>query len=309
MAALLLRRYNALSPLTRGMFLGLLAMVLFGLTLPMTRVAIGDQAAPQLSPLFVTFSRAVLAAAMSIGLLALTRSPLPKPGQWRPLAMAALGNVIGYPLLLAIALRSITASHAAVITALLPLATAAIAAWSFRQRPGIAFWSCAMAGAVLVMAYSLLRSNQDGLGFRLEWADILVVASVLAASFGYVQGAMITPQLGAERVICWVTVISLPVTIPGTLLFWPSGEASASAWLALVYLGLFSMWIGFFAWYRGLAIGGAVKVSQVQLLQPFFAILFSVPLLGEQLDALTVGCAAAVVMTVYIGKRISSGAQ
>lgn len=304
MTSVLLRRFDALSPQTRGMFLGLLAMVLFGLTLPMTRVAIGSSDTPQLSPWFVTFGRAVVAAVLSIAMLLFTRSPWPKRAQWRPLVVAALGNAIGYPLLLAFALRSVTASHAAVITALLPLATAVVAAWTYRQRANFGFWACAALGTLLVIAYSLLRSSQAHLGFRPEWADVLLVAAVLVASVGYVQGALITPDLGAERVICWVMVISLPLTIPGALLSWPTRAVSAAAWIGFAYLGLFSMWIAFFAWYRGLALGGAVRVSQVQLLQPFFAMLFSIPILGERLDALTIGFGIAVVFTVYLGKRI-----
>ncbi len=303
------QRFGALQPQTRGLWLGLLAMALFGLTLPMTRMAIGSEAAPQLSPWFVTFGRAVLAAALSIALLGFTRSPWPDRKHWRPLILAALGNAIGYPLLLAFALRSVTASHAAVITALLPLVTAVIAAWSLRQRMASSFWICAATGTALVVAYSLLRSGQGSLVFHLEWADILLVAAVLAASIGYVQGALITPALGAERVICWVTVISLPITLPGSLLTWPAGPVSPWAWLGFVYVGLFSMWIAFFAWYRALALGGTVQVSQVQLLQPFFAMLFSVPLLGERLDALTLTFGVAVVMTVYFGKRISGSSR
>ena len=162
------QRFGALQPQTRGLWLGLIAMMLFGLTLPMTRMATGTDAAPQLSPWFVTFGRAVLAAALSIALLFLTRSPWPGRRPWRPLVLAARGNAIGYPLLLAFALRSVSASHAAVITALLPLVTAVIAAWSLRQRMAFSFWMCAAAGTVLVVAYSLLRSGQGSLAFHME---------------------------------------------------------------------------------------------------------------------------------------------
>lgn len=305
MTSSLLQRFDALAPSTKGMWLGLCAMALFGLTLPMTRLAIGSNAEPQLSPWFVTFGRAVVAALLSIALLIITRSPWPDRKQWRALIIAALGNAIGYPLLLAFALRSVTASHAAVITALLPLVTAVAAAWILRQRVGIGFWLCACAGTALVVVYSLLRSSNSGNGFQLDVADLLLVAAVLAASVGYVQGALVTPALGAERVICWVTVISLPVTLPGALLTWPTTSVTGTAWIGFAYVGLFSMWVAFFAWYRALALGGSVRVSQVQLLQPFFAMAFSVPLLGEELDPLTMIFGVAVVVTVYIGKKFS----
>ncbi len=302
----LLLRVDELSSYAKGMWLGLFAMMLFGLTLPMTRMATGSVQIPELSPWFVTFGRAVVAAGLSILLLAITRSPLPDRRHWKPLIIAASGNVIGYPLLLAIALRSVSASHAAVITALLPMVTAVAATITFRQRAGAGFWCCATMGTALVVMYSFTRTVQADATFHLEWADLLLVAAVLAASVGYVQGAQLTPALGAERVICWVTVVSLPISIPGAMMTWPDKAVSASAWIGFAYVGTFSMWLALFAWYRALAVGGAIKISQVQLLQPFFAMLFAVPLLGETLDLLTLGFCAAVVTTVYIGKRISS---
>lgn len=290
---------------TRGMWLGVLGVAIFAVTLPMTRLATGTAEAPQLSPWFVTFGRATLAGALSLVFLLLTRSPRPTPAQRRPLALALLGNALGYPLLLGFALRHVTSGHAAVITALLPLATAAVAALVLHLRARPAFWICAGLGSALVVAFSLFRAASQGHGFGLEWADALLVGAVLAASVGYVYGAQVTPSLGAERVICWVCVMALPLTLPGALLTWPTHSIAPSAWLALGYVGVFSMWAGFFAWYRGLAIGGALKVSQTQLLQPFLSILAAVPLLGEALEPVTLGFALAVVATVFIGKRFA----
>lgn len=289
-----------------GLWLGVLGVAMFAITLPMTRLATGTAQAPQLSPWFVTLGRAALAGGLSVLFLLATRSPLPRRHHLKPLALAVLGNVIGYPLLLAFALRVVTASHAAVITALLPLATAAIAAWVMRQRASWGFWLCAGAGSVLVVLFSVLRAQQQGSGFAFEWADLLLALAVTAASLGYVYGAQVTPELGAERVICWVCVLALPVTAPALVLLWPAEPVAPSAWAGFVYLGVFSMWIGFFAWYRGLAIGGALRVSQTQLLQPFLSILAAVPLLGERLDAVTLGFAAAVVATVVLGKNLAA---
>ena len=289
---------------TLGMWLGVIGVALFAITLPMTRLATGTQGAPQLSPWFVTLGRAALAGILSMVFLLATRSPRPAAHQWKPLGMAVLGNVIGYPLLLGYALRVVTASHAAVVTALLPLVTAAVAAWVLHQRARLGFWLCAIAGSVLVVLFSVLRASQGGHGFGFEWADLLLVGAVVAASFGYIYGAQVTPSLGAERVICWVCVMALPVTLPATLAMWPTEPIATSAWLGFVYVGVFSMWIGFFAWYRGLALGGTVRVSQVQLVQPFLSMLFAVPLLGERLDALTLGFAVAVIATVFIGKKM-----
>lgn len=292
--------------LLAGFWLGVLGVTLFAITLPATRLATGTADAPQLSPAFVTAGRAALAGVLSAVFLLATRSPWPTRGQWRVLALAMAGNVLGYPLLLAWALRSVTATHAAVITALLPLATAAAAAWALRQRARPAFWLCAVAGSALVVLFAWLRAQGAG-GFGLRAADALLAGAVLAASVGYVYGAKLTPELGAERVICWVCLGALPLSLPATLWLWPTGQAAAigpAAWAGFVYVGAVSMWAGFFAWYRGLAWGGALRVSQTQLLQPFLSMLFAWLLLGERLDALSVGFALAVVATVFVSRRV-----
>jgi drug/metabolite transporter (DMT)-like permease len=291
---------------TKGMWLGVLGVAIFAVTLPMTRLATGPTEDPQLSAWFITCARAALAGGLSLVFLALTRSALPTPAQRKPLLLAMLGNAVGFPLCLGLALRHVTSGHAAVFTALLPLATAALAAWVLHQRARLGFWVCAGLGAALVVAFSLLRAAQHAGGFALEWADLLLLGAILSAAMGYVFGAQVTPQLGAERVICWVCVMALPFSLPGALLTWPVGPIHTSAWLALGYVGVFSMWAGFFAWYRGLAMGGALRVSQVQLLQPFFSILAAVPLLGEVLEPLTLGFALGVVAVVFLGKRLAS---
>jgi drug/metabolite transporter (DMT)-like permease len=293
---------------TLGLWLSVLGVCIFAVTLPMTRLATGTVDAPQLSPWFVTFGRAALAGALSLAFLLMTDSALPTPRQRKPLLMALLGNAIGYPLLLGFALRQVTSGHAAVITALLPLATAAVAALVLHQRARLSFWLCAGLGSGLVVVFSVLRVYQQGHGFGFEWADVLLLGAVLAAAIGYVYGAQVTYALGAERVICWVCAMALPLTVPGTWLCWPTHSVNPSAWLGLLYVGVFSMWAGFFAWYRGMAMGGALRVSQTQLLQPFLSILAAVPLLGEPLELITLGFALTVMATVFLSRRLSSPA-
>jgi drug/metabolite transporter (DMT)-like permease len=292
---------------TRGMWLGVLGVAIFAVTLPMTRLATGTPQDPQLSAWFITFARAALAGGLSLVFLGLTRSPLPNPAQRKPLFLAMLGNAVGFPLCLGFALRHVTSGHAAVFTALLPLATAAMAAWVLHQRARLGFWVCAGLGALLVMVFSLMRAWQHTQGFTLEWADLLLLGAIASAAVGYVYGAQVTPVLGAERVICWVCVMALPLSVPGALLNWPVGSIHTASWFALLYVGMFSMWAGFFAWYRGLALGGALRVSQVQLLQPFFSILAAVPLLGEVLEPVSLLFALAIVAVVFLGKRLASG--
>ena len=288
-----------------GLWLGLLGVVIFALTLPMTRLATGTTDAPPLSPWFVTWARAALAGLLSAMYLLAVRAPWPSTEQRGPLYLSLAGNVIGYPLLLGWALRHVTASHAAVITALLPLATAAAAAWLMHQRARLGFWLFAALGSALVAVYSLLRATQLGHGFGLTWADTLLLGAVVSAALGYVAGAKVTASLGAEKVISWVCVMALPLTLPGAWLTWPEHPIAASAWLALIYVGVLSMWAGFFAWFRGLSLGGPLRVSQLQLLQPFISILAAVPLLGESLDTMTLGFALLVVTTVFMGRRMA----
>jgi drug/metabolite transporter (DMT)-like permease len=288
---------------TRGLWLGLLGVVLFAVTLPMTKLATGPAQAPLLSPVFVTFGRAAVAGLLSLVYLGLTRSARPRGRrQWGALAFTACGVVVGFPLFLALGLRHVESVHASVVIGILPLATAVVGSVWLRQRPSAGFWLCALAGSALVAAFVLLR--HDATDSNAQWADLLLVLAVLSAAFGYVGGGRLTLELGAERVICWVLVISLPVTLPVMLLNLPSHPVPASAWMGFAYLAVISMWLGFFAWYRGLALGGTVRVSQVQLVQPFLSMLFSVPLLGESLDLMTVGFALAVIATVFIGKKM-----
>lgn len=286
----------------RGLWLGVLGVTIFAITTPMTRLAVGDAAAPQLSPLFVTAGRAAAAGLLSLCYLWVTGAPRPGRKQLREFAITAAGVVIGFPLLLALALREVAAIHAAVITGVLPLATAMVAALVLRQRPSRGFWVCAVAGCGLVLGYALLRS-----GGRLTAADGLLLLAVLSAAIGYVYGARLSVAMRPEQVICWVLVGTLPMTLPLTL--WAAGDVDfavvgAAAWFGFGYVALFSMWLGFFAWYRGLAIGGTVRVSQVQLLQPFLSMLAAWPLLGERIDGLTLAFALAVIATVFLGKRM-----
>lgn len=287
-----------MNPQTKGMWLGLAGVTLFAMTTPMTRLAVGPADDPQLPPLFVTAGRAALAGVLSLVYLLLTRAPRPQARHLPALAVSAAGTVIGFPLFLGLALREVNAMHAAVVTGLLPLGTAVVASVALRQRPSNGFWACALLGFGLVAAFALLAGGQLGL------ADGLLMLAVLSAAVGYVSGAQLAKEWSAEHVICWVLVLSMPLTWPLAWHTWPTQPASLPAWGGFAYVTLFSMWIGFFAWYRGLALGGTVRVSQVQLVQPFLSLLFAVPVLGERLDAMTLLFSLAVIATVFVGKRM-----
>jgi len=284
---------------TRGLWFGLLGVVIFAMTTPMTRLAVGPAADPQLPPLFVVAGRAALAGLLSVLYLMATGAPRPRRRHAAALTLCAAGTVVGFPLFLGLALRDVDAMHGAVITGVLPLGTALVAALAFRQRPSAGFWFCAGLGCALVLAFAAIRG-----GGRLVPADGLLLLAVLSASIGYVAGARLSAEMKPEQVICWVLAWSLPLTLPLMLATWPEQAVRASAWGGFAYVTLFSMWLGFFAWYRGLALGGTVRVSQVQLVQPFLSLLFAVPVLGERLEATTVLFSLAVIATVFAGKRM-----
>jgi drug/metabolite transporter (DMT)-like permease len=286
----------------KGMWFGLLGVTMFAVTLPVTRLAVGSPEDPHLSGVFLAMGRAVVAACLSVIYLWVSKAAFPSKNQWKGLGLVALGVVFGFPLLTSLAMRYVEATHASVITGVLPLATASLAAVMNKQKPSWGFWLCAVTGTALVVGFALLRSGQSGLHFHSS--DLLLLAAMAFAALGYAWGGRMSQTMGAEQVICWALVISLPLTLPLAWLSQPTNPVPWSAWAGFAYVSLFSMWLGFFAWYRGLAMGGTVRVSQIQLLQPFLGMLIAIPVLGETLDAFTVGFGLAVVATVFISRKM-----
>jgi len=287
---------DADSARTKGFALGLLAVAAFSITLPATRVAVA-----QLDPVFVGLGRALVAAVLAAAALALTRQRLPTRGELHSLVVAALGVVFGFPLFSALAMRSVPASHGAILIGLLPLATAAAAAWFAHERPSRGFWIVALAGSALVVAFGLIRG-----GGSLHLGDAYLLAAVAAGGIGYAEGARLSMTMGGWQVISWVLVISAPfLLVPvGWSVAQHGLAASWPAWLAFAYVSLVSQYLGFFAWYRGLALGGIARVGQLQLLQPFLTLAFAALLVGEQLDWMTAAFAVAVVVCVAAGRRM-----
>jgi drug/metabolite transporter (DMT)-like permease len=277
--------------------------MMFAVTLPVTRLAVGTEEDPHLSGLFIAMGRAVVAGGLSVLYLWLSKAAWPTRSQWKGLSLVALGVVFGFPLFTSLAMRHVEASHASVITGVLPLATASLAAVMNKQKPSWGFWLCAVTGTGLVVAFALLRSGQAGL--HVQTADLLLLCAMALAAVGYAWGARMSQSMGAEQVICWALLMSLPLTIPLAWLGQPTAPVPWSAWAGFAYVSLFSMWLGFFAWYRGLAMGGTVRVSQIQLLQPFLGMLMAIPILGESLDLTTVGFGLAVVATVFVSRRMA----
>ncbi len=280
---------------------GCLGVLIFSLTLPATRIAVTG-----FDPVFVGLGRAIVAAGLSLILLIVTRQTLP-PIRFLPnFAIVAAGVVIGFPLLSAIAMRDAAASHGAVIMGLLPLSTALCGVWRAGERPSLGFWLFASLGSALTISFALLTG-----GGSIRLADVALLGAVGATSLGYAEGAILSRKFGSWQIICWSLLLSTPVLLPIVWQHLPSNfsAVSTNAMLGFLYVSVFSMFLGFFAWYRGLALGGVAQIGQIQLIQPFLTIMASAILLGEHLSIETIGFAAGVIVCVLLGKRTQISAK
>lgn len=279
----------------KGLGLGFVGVLIFGLTLPASRTAVAE-----FSPVVVGLGRAVMAAAVAALLLWLNGEAWPARRYWNRLFWSALGVAAGFPLFSAMAMQHVPATHGGVVLGLLPLATAAAAVLFARERPSLAFWLWGLLGASLVTAFAL----REGAG-GLHLADLYLAAAIVSAAGGYAISGDLSRQLGGWRTICWGLIFCLPVTLPATLVVLPDvdWQASLPAWAGFFYVALFSQLIGFFAWNRGLALGGVARVSQIQLLQTFVTLAAGALLLGEHVDLATVLFALAVAAVVALGQR------
>ena len=253
---------------------GSVGVLIFSGSLPATRVAVMD-----LEPVFLTLARAAIAGVVSLVLLALSRQRLPGKADLRPLLIVAMGVVLGFPLLTALALQQMDASSSIIFTGLLPLSTAIFAVWRARERPAGAFWLFAVLGGLCVGGYAwspYALSHPVG--------DLLMLAAVIVCGLGYAEGAVLSRRLGGWQVICWALVLTLPVALFALGFVarpnWPA--VSAPALIGLAYVSLFSMLIGFMFWYRGLALGGIAAVGQLQLVQPLVGLGLAALLLHER---------------------------
>jgi drug/metabolite transporter (DMT)-like permease len=290
------------NPQSFGLILGAIGVLIFSVTMPMTKIAMAGDV---LSPWFVWAGRAVLAATASIAYLLATRAPMPPRRAWLPLAGATTGIVFGWPLLNTLALQTVSSSHAAVVNGILPLSTAVIGSWLNRESLSRRFWWCAVAGTALVCGYAWIRAQGE-----LHSADALMLVGVVLGGLGYASGAIATLYMTGPQAISWALILGLPGTV--ALAGWSAPahpeSASISAWFAFAYLGLMSQWIGFFFWYRGLALGGIARVSQVQLMQLFFTLAFAALLLRESIEPAMFVVAFLTVALIAIGRNADRNA-
>jgi drug/metabolite transporter (DMT)-like permease len=274
---------------------GLLGVIIFSGSLPATRVAVGG-----FSALFLTSARAVIAALIGVAVLGLLRQARPARGDLVSLAIVAIGVVVGFPLLTALALQHITSAHSIVFLGLLPLSTAIFGVLRGGERPQPMFWLFAVLGSATVAGSAF--SNDGAVS---PTGDLLMVAAIVLCGLGYAEGAALSRRLGGWQVISWALLLALPLMLPVAIWTWPStwSGISVPAWIGLAYVSVFSMFVGFIFWYRGLAIGGIARVSQLQQLQPFFGLALAGLLLHEPVAWSMIVATALVVACVFFARR------
>jgi drug/metabolite transporter (DMT)-like permease len=281
-----------------GLVLGFVGMLIFGGTLPATRIAVAA-----IDPLALTAMRTAIAGLCSLALVIVLRRKFPPRDLWFQLAVASICVVILFPFLMALAVQTVDASHGGVVMGALPIATAFVAVLITHERPKPLFWIASLAGAALVVAFALRQG-----GGSLTPGDLLLFAAVAASAIGYAFSGRLTASMPGWEVISWALVIALPVSLPAAVISLPPNldQIALRPWIAVLYVALFPQWIGFFAWNAGLAMGGIARVSQMQLLQPFVTFAFASIFIGEPITPQIVLFAAAVVATVAISTRTRS---
>jgi drug/metabolite transporter (DMT)-like permease len=283
-----------------GWLSGFVGILIFSGSLPATRVAVAS-----FDPVFLTVARGAIAGILAGGLLLLFREKRPQRGDLLPLVVVALGVVVGFPLLTALALKHITSAHSTVFIGLLPLSTAIFGVLRGGERPQPVFWLFSCLGSAIVAGFALIQS--DG---TISPSDLLMLAAIIVCGLGYAEGARLSRKLGGWQVISWALVLSLPLMLVLSVVAMPETLPSISnpSWLGLAYVSLFSMLIGFIFWYHGLALGGIAGVGQLQLLQPFFSLVLAATLLGESVSWGMLAATLAVVACVAGAKKFAKAA-
>lgn len=280
-----------------GWLSGFLGVVIFSGSLPATRVAVAD-----LSPLFLTSARAVIAAALAALLIVCLQERRPKQSDLASLAVIAAGVVIGFPLLTALALQTITAAHSVVFVGLLPLSTAVFGVLRGGERPKPLFWLFSGLGSAGVAGFALITGGVGTLS-----GDLMMLAAILVCGLGYAEGAKLSKRLGGWQVISWALILAMPLMLGLALFNLPADWSivGARAWGGLAYVSVFSMLVGFVFWYRGLAMGGIAAVGQLQLLQPFLGLLLAGLMLHEPISKAMIVVTMGVVLCVAGARRFS----
>jgi drug/metabolite transporter (DMT)-like permease len=280
-----------------GLTLGFAGVLLFGGTLPATRITVAV-----LDPLFLSAARAAIAGTSGLLLLVVLRRPLPPRKLWLQFGLAGVCTIIGFPVFMALAMQHVPSSHGGVVLGILPLATAAAAALVTHERPSLGFWLASAAGAIIVLVFMVRQSG----AYTLQPGDLYLLGTVGAGAFGYALSGRLSMQRPGWEVISWQVALFLPLSLITTFALWPPGieRVPVSAWAGLAYVSFISQFFAFFVFNAAMAMGGVARIGQLMLLQPFVIVALSVPVNGEQFDLSTLLYAAAVVTVVLVGQRM-----
>lgn len=280
---------------TKGMLIGFVGISIFSLTLPFTQMAVNE-----MSPFFVAFARASIAGICALILLIFTKSKFPNKIQIRRLIIIVIGVIYGFPIFTSIAMKTLPSSHSGIVLGILPLAMSLFAAIKYKEKPSSSFWMISIFGTFIVISYTFIDNNGS-----LMIEDLWLLFAILFAAIGYSEGGTLAKEMGSIGVISWALVISLPINLFASYLYYETNYSSISfqAIISLTYVGLFSMFIGFFFWYKGIAIGGISRVGQVQLIQPFLTIVGAYFLTNEKITTLNILFAFMVLIVIIIGRK------
>ena len=280
---------------TKGMLIGFVGIAIFSLTLPFTQMAVNE-----MSPFFLAFGRASIAGICALILLIFNKSKFPNRVQIKKLIIIVVGVVYGFPIFTSIAMTTLPSSHSGIVLGILPLAMSLFAAIKYKEKPSLSFWLTSIFGTFMVISYTFM--DNDG---SLMIEDLWLLFAILFAAIGYSEGGILSKEMGSIAVISWALMISLPINLFASYVFYETSYATISfqAFMSLMYVGLFSMFIGFFFWYKGIAIGGISRVGQVQLIQPFLTIIGAYFLTNEKITFLNILFALIVLIVIIIGRR------
>jgi drug/metabolite transporter (DMT)-like permease len=280
-----------------GLALGVAGVLLFGGTLPATRLAVAA-----LDPLFLSAARAVIAGCAGLLLLIVLRRPMPPRALWHEFMLAGLCTIVGFPVFMGLAMAHVPAAHGGVVLGIIPLATAAAAALVAHERPSLGFWLASMAGAAIVLVFMVRQSGAN----TIQLGDLYLLGTVIFGAFGYALSGRLSMQRPGWEVISWQVTLFLPLSLVAAFMLWPADltDVPAPAWAGLAYVSLISQFFAFFVFNAAMAMGGVARVSQLMLLQPFVVVALSVPVNGERFDISTLLYATAVVAAVLAGQRM-----
>jgi drug/metabolite transporter (DMT)-like permease len=284
-----------------GLALGFAGVLLFGGTLPATRLAVGS-----IDPLLLTAARATIAGCAGLALLVVLRRPWPSRAMMRMLIVTGLCTIVGFPVLMALAMANVPAAHGGVVLGIVPLATAAAAALVAHERPSAGFWLASLAGAGIVVVFMTRHSDAGSAADGLAVGDLFLLGTVVAGAFGYALSGRLSQSMPGWEVISWQVAMFLPLSALASWALWPTtlADVPAPAWAGLAYVSLVSQFSAFFVFNAGMAMGGVARVGQLMLLQPFAIVALAAPVNGEPIRLSTLLYAAAVVAVVIVGQRM-----